>query len=879
MKLFFERGLLALLGALCVLGARPAAADAAASPSALGPAALPGARAPGLRYFRLQPATADTVYRLLVVPVRFPEDADLGITRSALAGRLNGDGIETLSGYWSAATYGRIRFEVTLAPTVTAAHSRAYYTSEGAGNTGYGIDPDAYPHNSQGLVAEVTATLADRVDFRLFDNTADGIADGLLVLHSGPAAPEILDPELPPTVMLAHAFTLPEPVARGPGTVFPYAVASVHDAVGPWAHETGHLLGLVDLYVSNPLCPGEGLGEWSLMATGANREGGAAPGGLDALSRQILGFEPAYASGPGTIPIAGGSFARVFRAGEAHGHRYFLVERRDGADGLPVPETATLILYVNEDAVDNRNCVNLLAQVRATVCPGTAFCDETLTDDTEPGLRDGAGNPTGLVLHLTGSTAEVGPAAGAPFRFESARLLDPHPAAGGGTQLQPVEVTVRNLTDAALGATLSMAPLTGGPVCAAEIGTSRLGSLPPGGAAADTSWVLRPCSGTGDLAAVSEAFVVTLLPEGGGLAAIDTLVLAVNGFGLPGSRLGEFTAVNLAAPRRDPWAWDGSAWRASAIAPLADAEIVSPWFTVPEAATLVLDHAWDLDALAPDAVLDAGRVEIEVQTGPREGLLPPGGWGWTAERGTGNALGGAEVLSGSGDRVHVFDLSPYARRTVRVALRVTGDVDESGSSWSVRAARVLPAPPVSFTLREEPEGSRRFLAEPGGVPESGTALTLYGGPAAVTAVTLVGAATASAVDTFQASDDPVLRRFELVWTDPAGRSGTRVVTAGPPVTSGPPLRVHPNPFHRGGNQTWSSAVSEGAPGGRTVFQVLDVAGRKRLERSAVFAVPGPFAIGWDGRDGVGRELGAGVYFLRMVQPGGGVAVRRIVLLP
>ncbi len=893
MNHILKRVLPAVVAALCVAGAFPAAVSAAADPGAGGtspstspiqppdlrPPAASGVRAVGLRFFRLEPASADTVYRLLTIPVRFPEDADLGATPGELAARLNGEDPASLAGYWSAATYGRIRFEVTVAPVVTAAHSRPYYTSEGAANTGYGIDPEAYPHNSQGLVAEVTAALADRVDFRRYDNTGDGIADGILILHSGPAAPERIDPELPRTVMLAHAFTLPRVATRGAGTVFPYAVVSARDPIGPWAHETGHLLGLVDLYVSNSLCPGEGLGEWSLMATGANRDGGRSPTGLDALSREILGFAPAYAPAAGPLAVTGGAFARVFRAGEARGSSYFLVERRNGADGLPMPGAATLILYVNEAAVDNRNCLHLLAAVRAAACAGSGSCDEVLTDDTAPDLRDGDGNPTGLVLRASGDGVTVSYAGGSPLRLESVRLLDPRDSGKLAARVQPLAITVRNLSDVPRVVTLAVAPRAAGALCAAAEGTPELGTIPAGGTATDTSWVLLACAGAGAVPETTETFEVSAVPVGAGPAATDTLALAAGGFGLRGDRLAAFTAVNLAAPRRNPWSWDGSAWRATDIRPLADAEIVSPWFTVPENATLVVDHGWTLDALAPDAALDAGRVEIEDQTGSKARLLPPGGWGFTAERGTGNALGGLEVLSGDGDRIQVIDLTPYGRRTVRLAFRAAGDVDLSDSRWVIRGARVLASPPVSFALSEAPAGSRRFLAVANGEVKAGTGLTLYGGRLAVTTTGLIATIGASEVDTFQAPSDPWLRRFELVWIDAQGRGGTGVLTTGPPIVAGPALVAAPNPFHRGNTQTWSAILPEGSAGGRFVFQVIDVAGRRRAERGVVIAVPGPLSVVWDGRDGEGRELAAGVYFLRMARPDGRTAVRRILVLP
>ncbi len=194
------------------------------------------------------------------------------------------------------------------------------------------------------------------------------------------------------------------------------------------------------------------------MATGANRDGGRSPTGLDAMSREILGFEPTYAPAAGPLAVTGGSFARVFRAGEARGPRYFLVERRDGADGLPVPEAATLILYVDEAAVDNRNCLRLLAAVRAAACAGSGTCDEVLTDDTAPDLRDGDGNPTGLVLRAGGDGVTVSYAGNPPLRLESVRLLDPRDSGGTAARVQPLAITVRNLSDAPRGVTLAVAP-------------------------------------------------------------------------------------------------------------------------------------------------------------------------------------------------------------------------------------------------------------------------------------------------------------------------------------------------------------------------------------------------------------------------------------
>ncbi len=710
--------------AACALLALAGVAHAGAAPRA--PAA-PGERAPGLRYFRLAPASTDTVYRLLVIPVRFPEDAVLGGGgRDSLAAALTDTARLSLATYWRRASFGRIRMDVSLAPTFVPAHIRAYYASEGEGNAGYGLDPRAYPHNAQRLAEEATAALADRVDFARYDNTGDGIADGLLLLQSGPPAPEVIDPSVPRSVLLPHAFTLPAPEERRDARVFPYAVAATRDAVGPWAHEVGHLLGLVDLYVSNPLCSGAGLGERSLMATGANRGGGADPTGLDAFSRQLLGFVPRTGFNL-TVPLAGGAFLRVFTPGETSGPRYFLVERQDGTNGLAVPFPATVVYAVDETAVDNRNCVRPLVAIRAEACPGSDPCATHLDDGTDPDLRDGDGNRTGVALDLTEATTRAGTTAGFPLRIASVRVLDP--GAGGS---RPLAVRIENLDPARdRRAVLELARLPGSAVCVARRGEPDTVTVPAGGSVTDLAWAAVPCAEGDSLSASPGAVAFTLAPPEGGVAALDTLVVDAGPGGLAAGALAVFTARNLAPPRRNPWGFTGGAWTARSLAPLADAEIESPWFRVPGGGRLVVVTAWNLTALAPDAAEDAGQVRLLLQTGAPVPLAPPLGWGHTAERGTGDALGGLEVLSGSsgGERPLVFDLGAYAGRTVRIAFRAAGDAVPDSSAWTVSAVRVAGAPPVSFALNVDvtPDGNHRLSVAADGPVPAGTQVSLFGG--------------------------------------------------------------------------------------------------------------------------------------------------------
>ena len=844
-------------------------------------ASAPGARAIGLTYFQVDPDGGPSLYELLAIPVRFPEDDELGGGgRDSLLAALKGAAPGTLESFYQAITFGRVRMRVTLAPTVVAEHPRSWYTSEGEGNRGYGVDVDAYPHNARGLVEEVTAKVTTAVDLRRFDNTGDGIVDGLLILHSGPPAPEVLTSGLPKSLMLAHSFTLDVPVRRNDAWIFPYAIVSTYDPLGPWAHEVGHLFGLVDLYVPNSFCPGVGLGVWSLMATGANQDGGADPTGLDAFSLQVLGVPPIVQEAPSKILALGrGRFLRFFRAGESRGSEYFLVERRFGGVEPGMADSVTVIYSVDETMVDNRTCGRPLVEVRGVVGPGV-IGTVVLDDDTEPSLRDRDGEPTNLWLWVKGD--QVVPAGGgAPATsLVSARLEAPAPGAPGRSPTQRLDLSIRNLYPAEITAEVEVRGLPGTNLCAFAPGGLSVYSIPAGAEIHDTRWSIEACAGA-DLASTTASFEIVIASPGPLATLRDTLVLAVNQSGLAADRLGDFTAVNLAPGRANPWTWDagGNTWAASALGILSDAEIQSPWFLVPDGGALVLEHAWDLDAVAPDLALDAAQIRLETQLTADEDLAPSLGWGHVVERGVGNALGGRDALSGAGERVHVLDLAAHARETVRLKLRAAGDVEGGAGLWRIARAVVAdPASEASFTFTA---GSDRILTTraQGTVPDD-TQLTIYSGPAPLTPSALLAQTIWDGALAVTADGDPGRRRrFDLVWEFPDGGGGTRSLDIELPPEPRALLPPYPNPLRQGALQTWSLEVPPGSAPGVYHFLLVNAAGRRVAERRARFDLLGRRAILWDGRDFAGRPVPAGVYFLRVRSPEGRTESRRLVVLP
>jgi len=847
---------------LLLAAASPAVAGSAPDPAPFRVPDGPGLLAPGLRAYHVPADGSAGTYRLLVIPVRFPEDHILGGGEEAgILAKLHDASVNGLTGFYHAATRGRLRLEATLGPTVVAEHARRYYTSEGVDNLGFGIDPDAYPHNAQSLVQEVTARVAAAVDFRSYDNTGDGIADGVLLLDSGPPAPEASGAN-DRTVMLAHAFTIPAPEARGDGVVFPYAIAATRDGIGVWAHEVGHLLGLPDLYVGNPYAPSEGVGPWSLMATGANAGGGTTPSGFDAASLLDLGVPEAFADGA-PIAFPDTTFVRTFRAGEETGPEFFLLERRDGADGLRLPGPATLVYHVNQRVGDNRNPARPRVQLLAVVCAGTTPCIATLDDASDPPLHDTAGGPTYLVLDFARDTVTVRHVDVAGLVVASVRL---EPEADGGRR---VVVAVRNVTRGGIVTGIALSPPDTGAVCAERTGSASL-VVPGYGVAADSSWRLTACAG----GAPPGADVPLTVHYGPESSAAVTVIVRTGPDGLRASDLAAFAPVNLAPGRPDPWAYDNAsgAWTARDPAILADAALVSPWFTVPDSARVFLDHAWALDVLAPDYAEDAVRVEVDPQIGPLRDLEPDAGWGYLAERSTGDALGGSPVLAGAGDRGHVIDLAAYARRTVRLRLRIAGDAVAGPGLWTVREVTVA-GPPVTTMTLAVGDGVLR-------VSGTAAAAALYAGANPVTPVDLLAMPTGPAEIPDPGATPGARRRYDLVWRDDAGRAGTSCLT----VTVPPPdatmlLAASPNPARTGEGQVWSLDLAPGAPAGATRFALFDAGGGQVAEVVATLREAGLRRVAWSGRDAAGRIARPGVYFLRCRTPDGAEASVKIVIVP
>ena len=840
--------------------------------------ASPGVPPVGLEFFRLQPAVSDTTFRLLVIPVQFPEDGVLGGgSTDEILEKLNGSGPLDLAGYYAHETAGRLHIVATLAPVVIAPHSRAYYTTEGGAFGSNGLDPQSYPHNGQGLVDDVTRALDDRVDFRLYDNTKDGIVDGLLILHSGPKSAETSVGSLPADVLIAHAFTLPSPTPRGGSSVFPYALAATRDGIGVWAHEVGHLFGLPDLYVANSVCFGPGLGEWSLMATGANRNGGDNPTGLDAFSLQLLGMTPWFDTGSG-VSLSQGVFVRASDPGEENGSRYYLVDYREAGDGPAGSTPARVVYVVNEDAVDNRSCSNPpesyrpLVRVAGVVCPGDTACSQSYYQSCE--LCPNVG------FTFSGTTVHVQSGALPPIVLSRVQLGVPQ-------DNQRVFLTFENVdTDAAHTVSVNFVTLMPDSVCLS--GSNWQMTLAPQATQTDSSLTLIRCIGSGLLPSGEIALVLRITDVLTSQYKEETVVLPANQVGLHDPTYCRYQPRSVDPQRGNPWHYavtgipEDCPHLGAQIGPLEHGELLSPWFTVPSGGRLILTHWWSLTALSPDVALDAGQVRLRRSVGDDVILEPPLGWGYTAERGVGNALGGQPVLSGTGFRTNVFDLSEFSGDVARIVLVAAGDAENSSSWWTPLPFSVRSAPVVTFAMQMDPSSPGTLIAKTTSPSASDVTLTLFRGwPGTVPIDTAFSGVWNGESKMVLGRFEGPESRFELVWSDSTGAAASVGAIFNLPVTPASHflLAPSPNPVHGGGGQNWAIRVADNAPPGTYTLRLVSLDGGVLLEKSVRIDQPGTRLIPWDGLDGEGRTISSGIYFLEARRPDGARNGQRIVVLP
>ncbi len=291
-----------------------------------------------------------------------------------------GAGRGSVRDYYREVSYGTVDIVTVNVPSSMGwqqpSQPYSYYVNEG-----YCLNGD-YPNNCQRLAEEIVDAVNGLVNFANYDNDGDGYTEPIMLIHAGPGA-EFTGSTAD---IWSHSWTLDTYRTYDGVTIADYVImpeywqsASATDSdmtIGVFAHEMGHgFWGLPDVYDRDG--SSEGIGRWSLMASGSwngpNSGGwgadGSSPAWPDAWSRIQMGF-----STPTLIlsNVTGRSIPRVYgnapptqtvmkmRSGILGAEEYFLVENRQQVAGSYdeyLPGSGLLIWHVDEamDTYDKQN--------------------------------------------------------------------------------------------------------------------------------------------------------------------------------------------------------------------------------------------------------------------------------------------------------------------------------------------------------------------------------------------------------------------------------------------------------------------------------------------------------------------------------------------
>lgn len=247
-----------------------------------------------------QGAALSGVLRVPVIPVRY-SDVEAPFSNKALAERLFGAGAGdtvSFSGYWAEVSDGLLRVEGAVTPWVRMKKPAAHY-----------LPRHEFGWARFGRIADVrdeALRAADRyLDFGQFDNDGpdgqpnsgddDGYVDFVALVYAIPCPGDGREGGIWPHRAAMSPFETNDRTPDGrPIRIADYVILPAVDPVtcapmhvGVLAHETGHALGLPDLYDYDG--SSQGIGGWGLMGTGSHGEI-YSPAHLSAWEKEQLGW-------------------------------------------------------------------------------------------------------------------------------------------------------------------------------------------------------------------------------------------------------------------------------------------------------------------------------------------------------------------------------------------------------------------------------------------------------------------------------------------------------------------------------------------------------------------------------------------------------------
>ncbi|WP_139492752.1 immune inhibitor A domain-containing protein [Brevibacillus dissolubilis] len=222
----------------------------------------------------------------------------------------NGDKIETFKQYYEEQSGGSYTVDGYVSDWLTVPGNASYYGDDNPAGGHDNLNPGG-PRDlvKRSLDAAVKAgiNLADYDEFDLYDmdgdgnqNEPDGLVDHLMIIHAG-TGQEAGGGQLGDDAIWSHRWTLngvyavPNTTAKvdywgGKMGAYDYTIQPEDGAVGVFAHEYGHDLGLPDEYDTQYTGNGEPVQAWSIMSGGswAGKIAGTAPTSFSPQNKEFF---------------------------------------------------------------------------------------------------------------------------------------------------------------------------------------------------------------------------------------------------------------------------------------------------------------------------------------------------------------------------------------------------------------------------------------------------------------------------------------------------------------------------------------------------------------------------------------------------------------
>ena len=181
---------------------------------------------------------------------------------------------------------------------VTVSQNMAYY----GGNIGGG------DKNPEAMIVEACKLVNDSVDFSLYDNDNDGIADFVYVIYAGYGE---ADGGAANTIW-PHQYFIFQTLKLDNTKIYRYACSNEmdnytkhHTGIGTFCHEFSHVLGLPDLYETTGYGSHKTMGQWSILDYGPYNNDGNTPPAYSAYERFFMGWlTPRLITKPENITLA-----------------------------------------------------------------------------------------------------------------------------------------------------------------------------------------------------------------------------------------------------------------------------------------------------------------------------------------------------------------------------------------------------------------------------------------------------------------------------------------------------------------------------------------------------------------------------------------------